>query len=274
MILTATEVASRAQQVFQDPAGLIRTGLKPVDDAIGGLAPGQCGILAMMEGVGKTSTIFAAAMGSPDPIGVINVEDTDDMMGAKALAWFSGVDSRLIRRNRLTATQASRVAQAQLDLAGVRALFVAHPGARLQQVCRYIKELADQGCRAVYLDYVQKIRGHHDQRSSEVSRTLSTGQEAAFAAGVPLILASQFSRQTISCGPNQWRPAVRTDKPMRRWLKDSGDLENEARIIVFGWVDSLDSSRILYALEKSAFGGEGVQWAMRRDGSGSLRLEP
>jgi len=272
VILSASQAAEAAQQTFSDPAGLVRTGMSPVDDAVGGLAPGQCGILAMMEGVGKTSTIFAAAMSGPDPVGIINVEDTADTVGGKALAWYSGVDSRLIRRNRLNQAQSVRVQEAKSQLELCPALFVCHPGARLQQVCRYIRELADRGCRVVYIDYVQKVRGHHEQRSSEVAGTLSVCQGVAFEAGVPLVLASQFSRQTISCGPNQWRPAVRTDRPLRRWLKDSGDLENEARIIVFGWVDPRDSSRILFVLEKSTFGGEGVSWTMQRDGSGSLRM--
>jgi hypothetical protein len=55
-------------------------------------------------------------------------------------------------------------------------------------------------------------------------------------------------------------------------LKESGDLENKARIIILATKQpSPDGVRVRFKLAKSTYGGEYIKWDMLRDQSGTLR---
>ncbi len=256
------KVATTTLKTFQDgKPDLIQTGIRPFDKRIGGLFPGHCGVLALATGVGKTSTILAACLQTPDKVAIISTEDTEDTLGAKLLADLSGVDSLAIRTKRLTTkdVQALRSAQDELqDVANVHA--VCHPGATLEAILAYVDEAAEAGCRLVYLDYLQKVRGVRPDRANEVAQVYTSFQERCFRHNMACFVASQFNRQ---CPPNV--------RPKRYFLKETGDIENEARYIIFGWRDPDDTALIHYVLDKSMLGGEELQWSMRRDASGTLR---
>ena len=72
--------------------------------------------------------------------------------------------------------------------------------------------------------------------------------------------ASQFSR---SASP--------TEEPHSWFLKETGDLENEARLIILGWQDADNPATIHYKIDKSTFGGVGTRFVYERDHSGTLR---
>lgn len=275
-ILTLEQVAREATDTLctfrPGKPDLIHTGIGPVDRAVGGLLPGQGGVLALMQGVGKTSTIFTAAATGDQPVGVINVEDTVDLMGTKALALETGINSLRIRRKDLSADEVARLKKALASLNASKSLFVCHPGASIEQVCEYAERMVARGVRMLYLDYVQKIRGIREDRNNEVATAYTTFQRACFDAGAACIVASQFSRKTVRVGDtNFYREAQPTDRPNLTWLKESGDLENEGRLIILGWRDRSDKNLLHYSLDKSTFGDEGLEWSMRRDAAGILR---
>lgn len=254
--------AIKELHVFDEGApDLISTGLAPVDKKIGGLFPGQGGILGLAQGMGKSSTILTSAIMSKDKVGIVFVEDTEDVVGTRALAYHSMVNSLKMRRKDLSEEdlEAIRLAQERLDAEdGVRV--VCHPGAGIERIELYVEHLALDGCRLIWLDYVQKVRGITEARNVEVATVYTRFQQACHEAGAAFMVASQFSRQVDP-----------TARPRMSWLKETGDLENEARIGVLGWRDEKDKDLLHYVLEKSTVGGEGLRWSMRRDSSGTLR---
>lgn len=258
----AAVTATEQLKTFSDEEpDLVRTGLGPVDLKIGGLFPGQGGILALGQGVGKSGTILTAAMESPDTIGIIFVEDTEDVVGSRALAATSGVDSLRMRTKRFEPGDVEHLETGLDRLRGKDGVWVvSHPGASIERVCEYATDLGEHGCRLIWLDYAQKLRGISDNRAVEVATAYTRFQAACFEAGAAFMVASQFKR------------FIEPDRrPRMSDLKETGDLENEARIIVLGWRDSEDRAILHYVLEKSTVGGEGISWTMRRDASGTLR---
>lgn len=258
------EIAESAVKILrtfddEDP-DLIKTGLGPIDETIGGLFPGQGGILGLANGVGKSMTILNAMLQSDTPQGAIFVEDTDDVMGTRCISHQSGVNSLAIRRKDLTDMDKEAIQAAINKLRYKKAYAVCHPGASIETIEEYVEDLAKRGCRLIWLDYIQKVRGIRQDRNNEVAEAYTRFQRACFHHECAFMVASQFSRQVDP-----------TKRPRRSWLKESGDLENEARVIVLGWRDEGNDQVVHYVLDKSTVGGEGLHWAVERDTSGILR---
>lgn len=263
-VLTLGEVAKVATDelhTFTDTApDLIDLGIRPVDRLLGGLTAGQGGVLGLAQGTGKTSTILSAMVSAHYPAGAIFVEDPETIVGSALLSWKTGINSLNIRRKKLTKGDKGllREAMEEMNKSGVRV--VCHPGAPIEAIQEYVVDLTAAGVRLVWLDYIQKVRGIRDDRNNEVATAYTRFQRSCFEQKAACMVASQFSRQVDP-----------TKRPRVSWLKETGDLENEARIIILGWRNETDRNLLHYVLEKSTMGGEGLSWSMRRDGSGFLR---
>lgn len=255
------EAATRLFRTFTDgKPDLIPTGLGPVDRKIGGLFPGSGGILAAATGAGKSSILLAAALSSPVRTGIISLEDTPDIVGSRALGFLSGVDSLKIRTKDLNDLEKQQIKNTLPKLAKTDILVAYEIGSTLQEIVKAVNLLAEKGCRFIWIDYLQKIRGITEDRRNEVSTAYTSIQRASDRAGVAVMFVSQFSRQ-----PDPTRT------PQIHWLKESGDLENEARLIVLAHRDPQDDRRLICRVAKATFGGEGLLFSYRRDEAGALK---
>lgn len=263
-ILGLRESAEEATKLFRTfEAGkpdLIPTGMRAIDGVLGGLFPGVVGILAAATGAGKSSLMLAAALASPTPVGIVSLEDTPDVIGGRALAWASGVDSLKLRTKDLSPADYKALKSALPKLASTQVKVAYEIGASLERVRETIRSLAESGCRLIWVDYIQKIRGVREDRRNEISTAFGGIQAECAAVGAAAFVVSQFSRQ-----PDPSR------EPQIYWLKESGDLENEARLIVLSHKDADNPELFHSRLAKSTVGGEGLRFVMRRDASGTLQ---
>lgn len=255
------DLAFKTFRTFEDgKPDLIHTGFQPIDDVIGGVFAGTCGALGLATGIGKSSAILTSAFGSPDPVGVISLEDTEDLVGSRLISLQTGVDSLRIRRKTLTSKELALLDKVRNADLGEKIVFAFAIGGQLEDVEEAVEQLSKRGCKLIWLDYLQKVRGDSGDRRNDVGRTYTKFQSACWSHGCASMVASQFSRQDP------------TAEPKRSWLKESGDIENEARLIILGWRDQVDSSIIHMKLDKCNFGGEGIRFDYRRNGAGILEL--
>jgi replicative DNA helicase len=250
---------------------IIATGFSIVDEELGGLGPASCGILAAATSVGKSSALIAAALSSPTPVGIISLEDGPDVIGARVLAHLTGINSRYIRRKFLTDPELKRVNKAAKSGAANHIAFT-YPEGKLGAVEEAVAALASRGCRLVWLDYLQKVRGHGgNDRRNEVAATFTAFQQACKRDGIAGMAVSQFRRLTDG-----------EKVPSIHHLKESGDLENEARLIILAHKLTVDpdtlpkgappvGNRVRFHVAKSVFGGEEIEFDMLRDEAGSLQ---
>ena len=245
---------------------LIPTGFAEVDDTIGGLGPGSCGILAASTGVGKSSAMLHAMINNPGKVGCVNLEDTADVIGTRILAALTGIDSLKIRRKELTKAQLKKLNN--VNTKAVQHMLFTYPTAgTIEQVEADIIALRTAGCRMIHCDYLQEIRGHKDDRRNEVAVALQRCHRAAANPDVcdappsALMAISQLHR-------------LRDDQvPGIHNLAESGDLERKARVIILAYKQhSPDKgARVRFKLAKSTYGGEFCKFDMVRDESGTLR---
>ena len=269
-LVDTVEEAFRVCHTFDDdPPELVPTGIKALDNTVGGLGKGSAMIIGADTGVGKSTVCLLSMLNNMESgvrTGYVSCEDTADVVGCRILSHYSKVNSRNIRRKELTKQDTTALEEARSQ---VRALSESEfspvisyqIGRPLTAVLDAVAALGDQGCELVIVDYLQKIKGGHTERNIEVSRAFTSLQGAVADIGAALIAVSQV-RRVLEPGK----------VPRRHHLKESGDLENEARVILMLGKD-LDGGT-LGVLDKSTYGGEGLKVNWERTSWGGLKELP
>lgn len=248
---------------------LVPTGFSALDAELGGLGPGAVGILAAATGVGKSSAMLSGMLSSTVKVGAVSLEDGPDVVGTRLLSAITGIDSLRIRRKALSKGELARIAKAKKSNTLDHMYFSYPVAGSIDQVVASITDLCTRGCKMIWVDYLQEIRGggrQHADRRNEVGEAMHYCHTAARAGGAALMMISQFRRPGTDVKGNTRPVGI-------HHLKESGDLENKARIIVIAQKQpSPDASdRVRFKLAKSTYGGEYVTWDMVRDESGTLR---
>jgi replicative DNA helicase len=264
----SARVAADTFRTFKEgKPDLIPIGIPPIDEVIGGFFKGTTVILAARTGVGKSRLALTAGICNAEngyKTGKIEVEDPEDVVGCRALAWASRIDSLKIRRKDLTQNETKQLEAAlpRLDELDDKYRLRYNIGGEIDEVLQSVRDLAEEGCRVVQVDYIQKIRASaSSDRRNEVAYNFTRLQRTFHECGVVGVVVSQCSR-----GADPKRPLTIHD------LKESGDLENEARMIVLLDQDPVDHRNVFGRVAKSTYGGLGVRFRYRTDVSGNLAL--
>lgn len=254
---TVDSAVKNYQPFSGKPPTLIKTGISPVDEAIGGLNPGECGILAAATGVGKSSIMLDAVLTTGGVI--ISCEDSPYVIGGRILSHFSGVDSLKLRRGDLTAEDKVRLKAARKEVQAVtNAFLIPMVGASIYEIEEAIKKVPEGSM--VYLDYLQVIECQgHDRRNeiSSINRRFRSALTRQNCAGIAI---SQLKR------------IMGTTVPSIHDLKESGDLENEARLIIMANRDKKDKRKLDVRIAKCNYGAEDTRFSYYRDPEGLLKL--
>ena len=259
---TAYDVAKRATEVFctftDEKPNLVDLGIPAVADVVGGMGPGTLCCLAAATGVGKSNFSLSMLTNSRHVGADLSWEDPEDLIGVRLLAQETGIRALDIRKDNLTPEQRKSVREALERLRDRKPIFESLVSAPLDKVVTAVKRVGDQGARFVILDYLQKIRGVSDDRRSEVGHVMTAFQRACVDAKMVPIMASQLVRSDP------------TKAPSIRMLKESGDIENEARLILLGHQDPDDRKIVRWRIAKSPFGGAGTYFEYRYNNAGVL----
>lgn len=265
---SASEAATLFQTFGEGAPDLCPLGLPEVDNTIGGVFPGTLVVVAADQGVGKSRTALTAALNYAETAregrtGIISLEDPADVVGGRLLAWASGVPGLKIRRKDLDDNDLEDLEEGMkklraLDDTGRAPVFSYRIGGNLNDIEDAVEQLAMEDCKIIWLDYLQKVRGVSDDRRNEVGRVLSAFQRVCARHGIVPVVISQFTRRDL------------TKPPQLHHLKESGDIENEARVILLGYDDHEFPGAVCFRLAKSTYGGGGLMFRYRTDPSGHL----
>lgn len=208
----------------------ISTGLGVLDDAIGGLKPGQLVVIGGRPGAGKSvlacDIARAAAVWHSVPTLLFSLEMSRVEVGARILSAMCEIDLRHIlngnlrgdqRQHLRSRTDALRAAPLVVDSTPALDLGTIRATARRQQ--------ARRGLGLVIVDYLQLIAGatRRENRVQEVAE-FSTGLKAlARELAVPVVAAAQLNRAS----------EVRSDRrPQLSDLRESGQIEADADVVI------------------------------------------
>jgi replicative DNA helicase len=248
MDMAAKAALEMAEQAFKRDSHIVglTTGLRDVDQRLGGFHRSDLLILAGRPAMGKTALATNIAYNAAAAYKKIVTEDgreieeggvvlffslemSAEQLAARLISTCAGVPSDRIRRGDIEQDEFERVVVASQELGRIPLYIDDTPALTitgLRQRARRVKR--QYGLHLVVVDYLQLLQGPPDKRIdnrvqevSEITRGLKT---LAKDLEVPVLALSQLSRQVEN----------REDKrPQLADLRESGSIEQDADVVSF-----------------------------------------
>lgn len=213
----------------------LTTGLADLDAILGGLRPGQLGIIAARPKMGKTTLAQNiaehVALTLDKAVAVFSFEMQPDELGDRMLSSLGGVSSTRIRSGKLDEADWSNVSKVLTRLRGAK-LFISRPRrARVDHVIAQMRrQHAITPLSLVIVDYLQLMDAPGDNRSQAIGDITRALKLAAGELSLPILLLSQLNRDL------ERRPDKR---PVPADLRDSGSIEQDADFVLFIYRDEV-----------------------------------
>ncbi len=230
------EMASNAYKNEEGIVG-VPTGLRDLDDRLGGLHNSDLLIIAGRPSMGKTALAtniaFNAAQklqesGKKSSVAFFSLEMSSEQLSTRILAEQSRIKSNDIRRGRISDEQFDKFIETSKNISELPLYIDETPAISIAAVsnrARRIKRI--YGLDLIVVDYIQLMRAVHsfkDGRVQEISEITQGLKALAKELSVPVLALSQLSRAVEQ----------RDDKkPQLSDLRESGSIEQDADVVMF-----------------------------------------
>ena len=229
------EMASNAYKNEEGIVG-VPTGLRDLDDRLGGLHKSDLVIIAGRPSMGKTALAtniaFNAAQklqesGKKSSVAFFSLEMSSEQLSTRILAEQSRIKSNDIRRGRISEEQFDKFIETSKNISELPLFIDETPAisiAALSNRARRIKRI--HNLDLIVIDYIQLMRAVNtkDGRVQEISEITQGLKALAKELSVPVLALSQLSRAVEQ----------RDDKkPQLSDLRESGSIEQDADVVMF-----------------------------------------
>ena len=236
------EMASAAYKNEEGIVG-VPTGLRDLDDKLGGLHQSDLIIIAGRPSMGKTSLAtniaFNAAQklqesGKKSSIAFFSLEMSSEQLSTRIISEQARISSNDIRRGRISDDQFDKFLETSKNISELPLYIDETPAisiAALSNRARRIKRLF--GLDMIVVDYIQLMRGttfNKDGRVQEISQITQGLKAIAKELSVPVVALSQLSRQVEQRDDH---------KPQLADLRESGSIEQDADVVMFIYRDDV-----------------------------------
>jgi len=239
------EMASNAYKNEEGIVG-VPTGLRDLDDRLGGLHSSDLLIIAGRPSMGKTALAtniaFNAARklqesGRKSSVAFFSLEMSSEQLSTRILAEQSRIPSNDIRRGRISEDQFDKFIETSKNVSELPLYIDETPAitiAALSNRARRIKRIYNLDL--IIVDYIQLMRAvkTKDGRVQEISEITQGLKALAKELNVPVLALSQLSRAVEQRDQK---------KPQLSDLRESGSIEQDADVVMFVY-------REAYYLEK------------------------
>ena len=244
-LTTAVDLAAKAFQRDGKLSG-IATGLRDLDNKMGGLQHSDLIIVAGRPGMGKTALATNIAYNiakahraevQPDGtmksinggiVGFFSCEMSAEQLATRILAEQTSIASSMIRRGGISEADFEKIRDYSIELQSLPLYVDETGGLSISQLTARARRLKRQkGLDMIVIDYIQLLQGSgkkSDNRVQEVTEITTNLKALAKELNVPIIALSQLSRQVEN----------RDDKrPQLADLRESGSIEQDADVVIF-----------------------------------------
>ncbi len=234
------EMASNAYKNEEGIVG-VPSGLKDLDDRLGGMHKSDLIIIAGRPSMGKTALATNIAFhsakniseeGRKSCIAFFSLEMSSEQLSTRILAEQSRIKSNDIRRGKISEEQFDKFIETSKNIAEIPLFIDETPAisiAALSNRARRIKRI--HGLDMIVIDYIQLMKGTNfkDGRVQEISEITQGLKALAKELSVPVLALSQLSRAVEQ----------RDDKkPLLSDLRESGSIEQDADVVMFVFRES------------------------------------
>ncbi|MGZ9108947.1 MAG: replicative DNA helicase [Micavibrio sp.] len=239
-VMKAIEIADVAYKNDGHVTG-VTTGLRDLDEKLGGLHKSDLLILAGRPSMGKTALAtniayraaarYAESGGKEGGIvGFFSLEMSADQLATRILADQSSISSDSIRKGNVSEVEFRRFVEASQKLSQVPLYIDDTPALSIGAVRSRARRLKRQhGLDLLVIDYLQLLQGTGSRQSTEnrvleVSEITRGLKAIAKELEIPVMALSQLSRQVEN----------REDKrPQLSDLRESGSIEQDSDVVMF-----------------------------------------
>ena len=224
------------------------TGFSKLDDITGGLEGGDMIVIGARPGVGKSafiSQIILEMAKKGKRIGFYNLEMSDKQVYERFLSNQSGIRLNRIRRSKRFLGDEQERFQKANDALGKMDILISS-GAK--SVSEIRNECRHQELDCIIIDYLQLVKAdiRYQSRASEVGAISKAIKALAMELNIPIIALSQLNRVS---------EIRETKEPTMGELREAGDIEQNASIIILLWnLDTEDISRKGLKVDKNRQG--------------------
>ena len=216
----------------------LSTGFKRVDNILSGLCKSKLYILGARPRVGKSALAqqIAENVAQNKNVLFISLEMKTEQYTKRSIFRRTGLNNDVLTNGAISTNDAlERVAKASEGLSKLKLFIDDNPDCTLTSIEKNINQMIDKqgSCDLVIVDYLQLMKSNnrkiHD-RFEIVSNNSRGFKRLANKYNVPIVLLAQLSRQL------EQRPDKR---PMLSDLRDSGDIEQDADVVMFLYREEL-----------------------------------
>jgi replicative DNA helicase len=242
---TAIDMAAKA---YERDGGLsgIATGLRDLDQRMGGFQPSDLIIIAGRPAMGKTSVATNIAFNmarhhkaerqqdgavktvNGAVVGFFSLEMSAEQLATRIIAEQAGISSYKIRQGKITEQEFYRLQDVAAEIERMPLYIDQTGGISIAQLVARARRLKRQrGLDILFVDYLQLLSGSKkagDSRVQEITEITTSLKALAKELNIPVIALSQLSRGVES----------RDDKrPQLQDLRESGSIEQDADVVMF-----------------------------------------
>lgn len=235
-----------------DAAQRTYIGFSKLDDLLGGLEGGDMIVIGARPGVGKSAfvtQITTALARSGKRVGFYNLEMQEKQVYERFVVAESGIGlTRLRRAVRFLGDEEERFRRANEVLEKEDRIIITTGSKAMSEIRN---ESRHMGYDVIIIDYLQLLRAdktYRGNRYAEVGAISRAIKALAMELNIPIIALSQLNRVSENREGKE---------PTMAELREAGDIEQDASVILLMWNMSKDSSRKGIKVEKQRQGRTG-----------------
>lgn len=235
-----------------DAAQRMYIGFPKLDDLLGGLEGGDMIVIGARPGVGKSAFVTQVTTSlarSGKRVGFYNLEMQEKQVYERFVVAESGIGlTRLRRAVRFLGDEEERFRRANEVLEKEERIIITTGSKAMSEIRN---ESRHMGYDVIIIDYLQLLRAdktYRGNRYAEVGAISRAIKALAMELNIPIIALSQLNRVSENREGKE---------PTMAELREAGDIEQDASVILLMWNISKDSSRKGIKVEKQRQGRTG-----------------
>lgn len=178
----------------------VRTGIRDLDDALGGLHDEDLIIVAARPAAGKTAFMLNLAASADVPVGIISGEQGRSQIGMRLFAIDGGVSLHKMRTGALTDDEWQRVSRVMKEMKGRPIWIYDRPAPTIDEIVAQARAWKfDQDIGILLVDYLQKVRGGRGESFRlQVGDITAQLKDLARELKIPVVVLAQVKREVES----------------------------------------------------------------------------
>jgi len=230
--VAGTQAIEKAQEMGRGGVTGLASGFPGLDDMTAGFQPSDLVLIAGRTSQGKTALALQIAklVAADETVLFFSLEMSKEQLYVRLLASEARVNSHRLRAGHLLDPDWAKISTAICTLSAAKLYIDDSSGISTREIrSRARKMRAEYGLGMIVVDYIGLMRGHgrFENRTQEIG-TISRGLKAiAKEMSVPVLALSQLSRAAEN------RDGRKPRRPQLSDLRESGDLEQDADVVIF-----------------------------------------